>query len=887
MKLLERDALLDRLEGLLRGVAGGTGHVALVGGEAGIGKTSLLGALTERCSDVAVWWGSCDALQTPHPLAPLFDIARSVDVGFRPMITADADRAALFEAVLAELQQARGAILLVVEDAHWADEATLDLLKFLGRRIDRTACLLVVSYRDDEIDATHPLRRLMGELPGRLMTRLEIPRLSAAAVDSLARSALRAPRDIHAITQGNPLFVTELLRHGLDGVPRGVQDLVLARFARLGAKAQDIVRLVSIVPSRIERWLVDAVLAPHLDTLEECLNSGLLLASTSTLAFRHELVRVAVEQSLSATLAQSLHVRVLEALERKGDAQTSLARRVHHAARAGDAAAVLRLAPAAAGQARRRGAHKEAAAHLCSALEHGQLLADTERARLLDELSYEYYLTDRIADALVARASSQQLWRAAGDAIREGDALRWLSRLSWYNGQTGPAERHASRAIEVLETQPAGRELAMAYSNRSQLHMVAGESAQAQAWGSKALQLAAALGDRETEVHALNNIGTSKLDDGDAAGRGELERSLDLALGHGFEEHAARAFTNLSYNAVAAREYARAMPCLERGIAYCEEHDLDSWARYMTAYRGEAWMALGEWDRAADDADAVLRTAHVAPITRVMALVVLGRIRARRGDPDSQRLLDEALQLALPAGGFLRIGCVTAARAEAAWLRGDVGAIAAMTRLFDWSRASQSSHLRWVSGEIAWWLHRAGALEAKPPFCPAPYALQIDGRWREAAAAWQQIGSPYEQAQALGAGDVDAQREALAQFERLGARLDAERMRRQLHAAGVRGLPRGQRASTQANPHELTSREIEVLRLLCEGLKNSQIAARLSRSVRTVDHHLAAVFAKLGVATRTEAVAAAQAAGIGTEKKWATRTRNLGKSAEGAERESP
>ena len=235
MELVERDAALSVLEDRLRSVAGGAGHTALIAGEAGVGKTSLLQALAARRGEADLWWGACDALQTPHPLAPLHDIARASAVRFRSLLGADGNRALLFESVLAELQQARRPTLAIVEDVHWADDATLDLLKFLGRRIDRVACLLVISYRDDEVAATHPLRRLLGELPARLLTRVDLARLSPAAVDLLARRALRSPAGVHSATQGNPFFVTELLRHGVDGVPRSVQDLVLARFARLRA----------------------------------------------------------------------------------------------------------------------------------------------------------------------------------------------------------------------------------------------------------------------------------------------------------------------------------------------------------------------------------------------------------------------------------------------------------------------------------------------------------------------------------------------------------------------------------------------------------------------------------------------------------------------------
>ncbi|WIG55759.1 MAG: hypothetical protein OJF61_001547 [Rhodanobacteraceae bacterium] len=859
MDLVERDAALRQLHDCLRKAGRGSGHVALIAGEAGIGKTSLLRALAALETNVALWWGGCDALQTPHPLAPLHDIARSNKTGFDDLLAGGGDRIALFEAVLASLARGPRPVLLVIEDVHWADAATLDLLKFLGRRIERTSCLLAVSFRDDEVGAAHPLRRLMGELPAGAVTRIELARLTPAGVEMLARRALRSAEGIYPATLGNPFFVTELLRHGGDGTPHGVQDLVLSRFARLSRGAQDVVRLASIVPAKIESWLVQDLLAPGAATLEECLDSGLLLATGDALAFRHELARAAIESALPAPVARTLHARVLAVLERT-DAHTrvSLARLAHHAARAGDSDAVLRLAPRAADEARRRSAHKQAAAHLRNALTYAGSLPDARRAALLDELSYEDYLTGAMAEAIDARESALALWRAAGDLRKAGDAMRWLSRLHWYHGSgTAVAKAHARAAIETLETLPPGRELAMAYSNLSQLHMLAMETGAALHWGNKALDLAVAIGDRETEIHALNNIGSATLNANDeAAGRADLERSLALAQEGGFEEHAARAFTNLGYTAGTLGHYEDAHAILARGIAWCQQRDLDSWTHYMAAYRSEVSLWQGDWADAEERAASVLRIPGLAPISRIIALVVLGRLRARRGDAGAQALLDEALALALPTRELNRIGWVAAARAEWAWLRGDVAAIRAEVEP-GWTLDVEADIGSWIFGELGWWLHKAGALDAAPRFCARPYALQIGGNWREAAAAWAARGCPYERARALAEGDEPAQREALVSFEKLDARIDASRVRKALQAAGACGVPRGSRASTRANPLGLTTREAEVLRQLCEGRSNAEIAARLHRSVRTVDHHLAAILAKLGVNSRTEAVAVA------------------------------
>ncbi len=861
MTLVEREQQLGPLQQMLAGVAAGGGRVVLLGGEAGIGKTSLLEALAAVRGKASLWWGACDALQTPHPLAPLQDIARVAPVSFGHRLASELDRPALFEAVLAELQQSRQPVMFVVEDAHWADDATLDLLKFVGRRIQSAPCLLLVSYRDDEVDARHPLRRLMGELPARTTLRLELPRLSPAAVEQLARGALRDPAGIHAITQGNPFFVSELLRQDVRGVPRGVQDLVLSRSSRLGTEAQDLVGLVSLVPARAERWLVQAVAAPSPQALEEALNSGLLVATATHLSFRHELARAAIESSLSPAVSQAWHAAMLAALEAEAAPSATHARRVHHAVHAGDAAAVLRLAPEAARQARARGAHKEAAAQLRTALDFADREPAAVRAGLEDELSYEYYLTDRIAEAVAARERALALWQAVGDRVREGDTLRWLSRLNWYNGRSAQADTYARQAIALLEALPAGRELAMAYSNQSQLHMLAGRDDEAVAWGRKALALSLEQGHEDIRIHALNNIGSARLDAGDAGGRLELEESLALALAGGHEEHAARAFTNLAYSAQAYRDAAWLDEVLERGIAYCEARDLDSWARYMQGYRSERLLTRGQWDAAAEQAEIILRSPCSAPISRIPALAVLARLRARRGDPDPDSLLAEAWQLARPMQTLMRLGPVACAMAEVAWLRGDAaGALPALREAAALPVGGCNAY--WIHGEVVFWLWRATGEPPPAAALPAPIARQIAGDWRAAAEAWDALGHVLEAARARAEGDEAAMREALSLFDALGARADAEALRRRLHAAGVRGLPRGQRASTRANPHELTARELEVLRLLCEGLRNAQIAERLHRSVRTVDHHLAAAFAKLGVGSRAEAIAAAHAGGL-------------------------
>ena len=661
--------------------------------------------------------------------------------------------------------------------------------------------------------------------------------------------------DLYEVTGGNPFFVTEALESRAPGVPVTVRDAVLSRAARLSPAARAVLELVSVVPTRTERWLLYDAISPEATALEEAVGAGMLRYEGEAIAFRHELARRAVEDSIAVTRRQSLHNLVLKALlDRSSEAL--LARIVHHAARAGDSASVLKYAPVAAKQASALNAHRESASHYQTALEYAGALMPEERAGLLERCSYECYLTDQIEEALEARREALEIWKQLGDKLRQGDDLRWMSRLTWGLGRNREAEGYSIEAVRVLESLPPGPELAMAYSNRAQLHMLADENQEAALWGSRAIELAEKLGATETLVHALNNVGAAELLAHNEQGRVKLEESLRLALANDLQEHAARAYTNLASFMVRARNYALALRYFEDGIAYTTEHDLDFYKLYMTAWRARAHFERGDWDSAADDAGFVLGRYRVPAITKIPALTVPGHLRVRRGDPDAARLLDEAHELAVETGELQRIAPVEAARAESAWLEGDLERVVREARsVLEMARGHDDSRLQ---GEfpLAFWAWRAGCAIEGHEKLDAPYALQAAGDWR-AAAAWRRIGCPYEEGMALADGDEAARLAALQIFERLGAGPAAERLRQALRATGVRGIPRGPRPSTKENPAGLTNRQLEVLVLMADGLSNNEIADRLFVSPKTVEHHVSAILAKLDARTRAEAVSVA------------------------------
>jgi DNA-binding CsgD family transcriptional regulator len=488
-------------------------------------------------------------------------------------------------------------------------------------------------------------------------------------------------------------------------------------------------------------------------------------------------------------------------------------------------------------------------------------MAPAARAELLERQAAESFLTDQVDVTIAAGREAVESFRQAGNARREANAMCHLSHYLRCIGRAAEADTVAREAVALLEdpSLPRGRDLAMAYSYVASTCMNADDAAGTEAYGERALELAVALNDTDVLAHALNTLGTMELLTGGSSGREKLERSLELARAEGFQEHAGRAFVNLAWAATRTRGYDGLEQMLQAGVEYCNEQGLLLWRHNLLAYGARAALDLGRWPEAVERARQVLADTPVS-VPRVPALVVLGLVRARRGDPESWDPLDEARTLAEPTGELQLIGPVAAARAEVAWLEGKPDQVRVET-----DAALELAHRRqaaWVVGELLCWRWRAG-VDAPVADVAEPYALELGGDWSRAAESWTERGCSYEAALALAGADEDAaQRRALFALQRIGAQAAATVVARRLRELGARGLPRGPRAGTRSNAAGLTARELEILELLAEGLRNGEIAERLFLSGKTVDHHVSAILGKLGVRSRTEATRQAARLGV-------------------------
>jgi ATP/maltotriose-dependent transcriptional regulator MalT len=860
LELLERSEQLGVLTDSLSAVSsGGQGRLVLLRGEAGVGKTALVRRFcaAQRSSD-RILWGACEALFTPRALGPFVDVAQALGGELEELVERGGRPHEVLSGLARELASVSPTVL-VLEDLHWADEATLDVLRLLGRRIDGIRALVLATYRDDELDALHPLRVVLGELArARGVETLELQRLSPSAVAALAEPYEVDAEELYRHTSGNPFFVSEVLAAGTKVVPSTVRDAVLARAALLSAPARTLLQALTVTPPAAEIEVVHAITGEAVESLGECIGSGMVVAVGRGVAFRHELARLVIEESMAPDRRVALHARALHALSDSADH----ARLAHHADAAGDAGAVLRFAPTAARHASALGAHRESAAQYARALRFAETLAEAERAELLEHRAYECMLSDQSGDAIDALRTAITMRSDLGDVRAEAEALQLLSNVLWCPGYVLDAAQAAQQALALLEAAEPDRELVMAYSRVSQLSMDAEDVDGAVAWGTRALELAEALDEPEIAIHALNSVGTARFLTGDTAGQVQLERSLALATDAGLEEHVGRAMTHLVWVTRRQRAFDLAYQYLEPALQYTSERGLELWRGYLLAYRAQMELDLGQWTEAVDTAALILREPRRSRIPQIIAHTVVGRVRARRGDPEVSPPLTEALSLAGRSEELQASEPVAVAWAEAAWLQSDRdGVDQATAAALTLARLRRS---RWVVGELAAWRRRAGIDDQlSDDETAGPYALEVAADWSGAATSWRNLGCEYEAAIALAhSDDEDDLRQSLDELQALGAHPAAAIVTRRLRQRGTRDLPRGPRPKTRANPAGLTTREVEVLALLADGMRNAEIAERLVVSPKTIDHHVSAILRKLNVHTRGEAASTASRLGL-------------------------
>ncbi len=863
MELLERDDHLAFLHERLADAEREAGQIVFLGGEAGTGKTSLIWRFADEIGErVTTAIGACDGLSTPQPLAPLIDIAEGIQGRSAGLIWSGAPRLQIFYSALEDLVAASGPLVVVIEDAHWADDATRDLIRFLGRRWRSLPVLLIVTFRCDETGPGHPLSTVLGELGAMSnVHRITLPPLSPEAVRHLAAGTNFDVEDLYCRTRGNPFFVAEVLAAGEPGIPQSLRDAVMARAARLPVPARRALERAAVLGCSFEKSLLTHVTGDEAEAIDTCLDAGMLVESGAQLRFQHELARQAVHEAIGPSRRAALHRQTLEIMTAGAAGVVAPDRMAYHAEEAGDRAAVIDYGTLAAERAAALGAHRDAGDQYGRVLRFADDLPLEARAELLERHSHEMYLVGQWQAAIDSRTKAVSIWRSQGDDRKQGESETLLGRVYWSSGASSTAEAALTRAFQLLEGNPPDALFLAALVFQTELAMLRGYQNEAAALGCRASDLADSLGDVASRIHIMISLGTGLLLQGSESGRLMIEECSGLARERGEDAAIDRGWVFLAATAIHRFDFHRAEPVLAEGIAWAREHDFDRTEQCLTALGALMNLHRSSWP-AAESTTLELNSDTAEPgIEQCVSLAVLGRLRARTGAVGSGELLADACQLAAQSDNIFYLNTAFAAGAEGAWLAGD------RERAIDLAfsvlpRAIDSGNEWWV-GDLALILSQAGIENLPLDACAPPFRMQIEGDLTAAAAAWTDLGCRYQAAVALMDGDNASLCRAHRIFEDLGARPMLERTKRLIEERGVRTEdPVPTIADVADTPFGITPREREVLALLADGLSDRDIADNLYIGSGTVRSHLTSLFSKLGVKSRTAAIAAARRGGL-------------------------
>jgi hypothetical protein len=671
MELVERADFMEALDAEFKNASNGDGRCILLTGEAGIGKTSLVKNFYGKKEEVCkIYVGTCDALFTPRPLAPLYDILLQMQGDIPKNIASIHDRSELFTGFLHELKNQKETTLIVFEDIHWADEATMDFIKFFARRITRFHCLFVLTYRDTEIHSEHPLRNVLGQLPPHSFVRLQLTPLSRQAVEKMATPKGFIGDDVYTITGGNPFYVTEILASYSVCVPSNVKDSILSSYNRLDESTKGVWQVLSVLPTGLEIKYLEKLEPSSTATIHTGLELQIMVLRENSVFFKHELYRRTIEAALSPIRRIALNKKILDLFRESFELNSETERIIHHAKNANDYELVAHYAPLAAQQAAVIGSHTEAAKLYLTAIEYYQGDDKNILAEFYEAYAYECFLIGQLADAIIFSRKALHILKEKNDIEKIANCLRFLSWLSRFDGSKKMAESYALEAIEVLADEEPSLTKAMVHSNMGRLKMLWDEKDECLLYSKNAMRMAKQLNNEEVICHALINIGTmlSKLRATRKTGMKLLEQSMEIALKNNYEEQIGYSYANFATIAVVAKDYSLAKKMFEQGILFCEERDLDLAAKYLLIYKARLLLETGNWGEAFGIADNFIKNEEQSPIIKTGPRVVVATIQMRRGNGDALPLLLEAKEAAFQTGELARILPAMIALLEYEWI---------------------------------------------------------------------------------------------------------------------------------------------------------------------------------------------------------------------------
>ena len=819
-------------------------------GEAGFGKTSLLQVGLDTLDHKwRVLVAASEPLDVPAAFSPLYDLIAELPPELQHDIRAGIGRMPVYLGMLDLVKNDR--VVLVLEDVHWADEATLGLVRYLGKRMGATQSVLIVTFRSEEINVSPPLRLVVADL-GPSAIRIELPALTVSGVEELARGTGLDPRHVHDATLGNPFFVDEVLMHPEIALPPTIQYAVLANAAQLPDDALEFVNIVALSPDGVPLADIAELGDPTGRHCDLAFSRRLVASARGQISCRHELIRKSLVEALPPATRKRLHERLLAHLEGTAPDSRDMARLAYHAIGAGDVVKAAEYSIIAGEHAAAGGAHRQAAFHFANAIDFADGIATSTLGDALLSAAREHNYINAFETAVDL---SRRRVMFATSPVEEARSRAWVAFFESRKNNFDAAAEEAEAALEILRRVDHSVELAVALAVLAYVTFLNGDVRKAVSIAEEALPVAKSCDSLEMEIYASTTMGTARYLLGDFDGIAQVEAAAQRGIEAGAGEFGARALNNLGQLARSEWQMGDARKWFQELQEYSTAHELDAW--YIAAVTTSAGIAvdMGLWA----DADAYLETVagqRTCVSTEVEMLDISATLRTRRADPGAAEMVEAVLDRVETYNYVWTLIEACAMAMEAAWT-GIIPAdkVAAMYQdLVD--LVPEGDHLG--RAMLAFWALRLGW---EPPHgeITGPTALEIAGRPSEAAAEWDRCGYRIQAiiSQALSPeSDLDA---LFSELASMGAHGVARGLRRELPRRGVKRVPRGERSSTRENPTGLTVREAEVLSLLAEGLSNTAISERLFISKKTASHHVSAILVKLNVSSRGQAAALAVA----------------------------
>ncbi|MFV0259576.1 MAG: ATP-binding protein [Acidimicrobiales bacterium] len=855
--LLERGDALAVLTRCFTRARQGAGTAVLVSGPAGIGKTRLIDAFLGSIDDTdpLVLRGWCDDLIAPRPFGPFRDMV--VATGLLPdELAVDPDREALLVALLGALDRPSRLAIMVIDDAQWADDASIDVMRYLTRRLPSLHAMLIVAARDDEAGGPQPALGLLGGSSSGAPARVDLRPLSLGAVETMAEGSALDAEYIHEASGGNPLLVEQLLATDTEQAVRMAQDTLLARIRDVSSAGLAVLQALAVVPDGMSPNLARVLFGDRPAALQEAEGSGLVTSASHRLCFRYELGRTAVLGAMSFGERMAVTDRVLTALQETGQDPTAL---VHIARAAGDGPRATQFALEALDQSLGLD-HRQRCELAGIALEATAGLPPEQVVALHSIAARSGRVTNRHAEAMDHAERAVRL--ATGlDVDGRVVAGAWLD-LADLQSDAGDHLRARSalrRAATLLEAAPVGPDTVACTIRQAAAAVVGGDTSRGVELATAAITLAEANGWTAELAWALGVRGQAANDVED------LTRAVDLGVATEPTEHHISGLLALAQSQVRRVRTDDAARAIDEAVQISRRHGFERLTFLARAAKARILLHQGRTDEAEQLARELVDDPADPGVARAEAEATLVRIAVRRADEDAGARVERSWTAAVGTGEIERLAFAGLTRLEQLWMEGDDDGLRQFARYL--IRLGERHGHRRLRAEAMRAVQRLGddpgPVDQDDPTCPEPLAAALAGDHRRSAELWAAAGEPYQQAlELVESGDAAAAFEGLRLLDRIGAARTADLARRRLRKQGLQGVPRGPRRSSEGTASVLTGRQVEVLRLIALGRTNAQIAGELYVARRTVDNHVSAILSRLGVADRTEAVAVAESRGV-------------------------